>query len=91
MRPPHGWLDEYQKAFGRRFPKGEHPMTLDTIAHRLATIRDKASGDPEVAHALEDALWRDVLVAISEGHETPATLAAAALLSQEIEFERFYA
>jgi hypothetical protein len=54
-------------------------MTIDAILERLEAIRAKA-GDPEAAHADEDALYRDVLRAkvaslsvhihVSEKHST---------------------
>ncbi|MFE7799026.1 hypothetical protein [Nocardia sp. NPDC057440] len=44
--------------------------------------------DPEVAHSIEDSLRVAVLQAIAEGAEEPARLAAKALESKAIEFER---
>lgn len=68
-------------------------MNLQEIEKRLAEIKRALDGnhDPELAHIREDALWRDVLKAISEGSENSKELAKKCLESQDIVFPRWYA
>ena len=65
-------------------------MIVEYVTFRVALIRTKA-GDNEVAHVMEDSLYKDVLGAISEGATNPASLAAAALKAEDIDFSRWYA
>jgi hypothetical protein len=66
-------------------------INLDTINARLAEIQHCA-GDHELAHSLEDRLFRDVLTAIAAGtSDNPEELAAAALRSHDIDFHRWCA
>jgi len=65
-------------------------MSTEDVAHRLAAIR-AASDDGEVAHGLADGLYRDVLTAIAAGAPDAPILAAAALRTETIDFERWYA
>lgn len=60
-------------------------MTLADVAERFAEIREVA-WDLEHAHELEEALLRDVLTAIAEGHEAPAELAGAVLKASQTKF-----
>lgn len=65
-------------------------MTLNEAVEALRAIREAArDGDYESAHGLEDKLHRDVLATIASGNAmSPVHLAAAALLSGDIQFER---
>lgn len=65
-------------------------MTVDEVHAAVAAI-DQASGDPETAHGLEDDLRRDVLRAIANGAPDGAALAAAALQTEEFDFDRWCA
>lgn len=64
--------------------------TPAAATHAVSRIRE-AAGDAEKAHALEDALYQDVLRAIADGAEKPQELAAAALAAFEINFPRWCA
>lgn len=66
------------------------PMTAEDIARRLAEIH-AVQHDDEVAHSMADALHQDVLAAIAAGAPEPQTLAAAALRTETIGFDRWYA
>ena len=71
-------------------------MTSPEALRRVQEIRD-AAGDDESAHALEDALRHDVLLAIAEQKGDAytrggaANLAHIALLTSDIRFARWYA
>ena len=47
--------------------------------------------DDEAAHSEEDALRREVLQAIADGHPDAVKLAALALVTQDIDFARWCA
>ena len=66
------------------------PMTLDIIEKRLEDIRELAIDDNASAHSEEDDLWENVLRAIAEGAACPSQLAEWALMSNDIQFERWY-
>ena len=69
--------------------------------NRIRTLRDarfrveavQAAQDHEQAHALEDALFRDMLKSIADGDalDPPALLASVALRTLEIDFPRWCA
>lgn len=63
-------------------------MTIEEVRDCVQRIRSLADDD-EVAHSLEDALHREVLLAISKG--APKELAGEALLTLHIEFHRWHA
>jgi hypothetical protein len=66
-------------------------MTLDDVRRRLDEIRARRN-DPEVAHMLQDELYRDVLAAIAIGIcEDPKALADEACKAMLIPFVRWYA
>jgi hypothetical protein len=65
-------------------------MNARDVERRVESIREMA-GDPEVAHAEQDALYRDVLVQISKGSGRSAALASAALKVESVKFARWYA
>jgi hypothetical protein len=65
-------------------------MSADDVRARLAEICG-CDDDNETAHILEDALHRDVLLAIAEGAENGKELAKLALKSRDIDFSRWYA
>lgn len=65
-------------------------MTVRDVEQRVLEIGALASDD-EAAHSKEDDLYCDVLEAIKSGHETPSSLASAALKSKELEFDRWCA
>jgi len=57
----------------------------------LKAIEQKQHDD-EIAHSLEDGMREDVLRAIAAGEcEDPAGCAKIALLSEDIDFSRWYA
>lgn len=65
-------------------------MTVDDVKAAIAKIIE-ISWDDEAAHSGEDALHRNVLQAIADGHPEPAALAAEALKSVQITFSRWCA
>lgn len=62
-------------------------MKVSEIQRRVADIAAKQQ-DPESAHGLEDALYLDVLKAISAGAPNAKDLAEAALKAAEMKFVR---
>ncbi len=70
-------------------------MTPDEVVRRIAVIQAEAADydcEDEVAHACEDALYRDVLSAIAENRcSDAAECARLALTTQAINFNRWYA
>jgi hypothetical protein len=59
------------------------------IEVQLARLREAAGlRDFEAAHAIEDALFASVLQFIADGHPEPEKMAALALTSADIRFER---
>jgi hypothetical protein len=65
-------------------------LTIEDVARQLAYINSQAD-DPEVAHGAADDLHQQVLRAIAAGHPDAQILAAAALRTEDIEFDRWYA
>ena len=67
-------------------------MTVEDINKSVQEIAN-STGDPEMAHSMEDGLFVEVLTAIAEGkHPLNASrIAEAALKSKEIEFPRWCA
>jgi len=68
-------------------------MTKQDVIDRLNSIRDQARDD-EAAHDEQDELFREVLTAIASGDvglRQARTIAAEALLVDEIEFGRWMA
>lgn len=61
------------------------------VVEKVAEIAAMSGLDDEAAHSLEDALYREVLEAIADGHPDSAALAAEALRTKGIEFCRWYA
>lgn len=68
-------------------------MDVSHVRDRIALIAKSASSDDEQAHALEDDLYRDVLKVIAQTSSDPQAraLAAEAIKTTEIGFERWYA
>lgn len=65
-------------------------MRIEEARLRIEEIRREA-GDDERAHALEDALYKDVLKAIAQGARNGRQLAAEVLTTDQIKFGRWYA
>ncbi len=65
-------------------------ITVDEIRRRIADQIENTDVSDDRAHEAEDTLWRDVLKAIVGGASNAAELAAEALKSQEITFNRWY-
>jgi hypothetical protein len=65
-------------------------ITVKEAMARRAAI-EAASGDPEKAHSLEDALRTDVLEHIYHKGKKPRLLAAIALSTDQIQFPRWTA
>ncbi len=68
-------------------------MKRDEVEARVRAIRD-AAGDDECAHAMEDALYADVLAAIASGDveaDDVAEIAGAVFATRDIQFERWCA
>jgi hypothetical protein len=66
-----------------------HDTTL-TVAAVRDTVAEisRIRHDDEVAHVIEDRLWERALRAIAAGAPNPAELAAEALKSADLEFNR---
>ncbi len=67
-------------------------MKIQEVRQRVNEIRQRA-GDPEVAHAMEDQLYRDVLAGIAAdpvGGSPARRLAKTALAARDIDFPRWY-
>ncbi len=65
-------------------------LTAEDVAHRLAAIH-AVQDDDEVAHGRTDDLHRDVLAAIAAGAPDAPLLAAAALRTETLDFNRWCA
>jgi hypothetical protein len=70
-------------------------LTADDVRNRMFAIKQAAvAEDDERAHSLEDRLYHEVLKQIACGHitgERAAEVAAEALTSKKIDFERYCA
>ncbi len=66
------------------------PITLAWVQRRVKVIEQMA-GDDEAAHSEEDALHRKVLGEIASDEGRAAELAAAALKTRGIDFQRWCA
>lgn len=65
--------------------------TPEWVRNQVKEIR-RISGDDEMAHAMEDNLYANLLTSISQGAcEDPAVCAAEALKTQDINFQRWCA
>lgn len=62
-------------------------MTVKDVRIRLLLIAE-LQRDGEMAHSAEDRLWEDVLRAIARGDKYPISLAAEAVKSRDIVFDR---
>ena len=65
-------------------------MEIEEIKKRIDEIKERRD-DSENAHAMEDTLWEDVLIAISEGVDNSKELAKECLKTSEIKFDRWFA
>lgn len=71
-------------------PEAPEHLTVPDVAAGVEEVRER-SGDEEVAHGREDGLHQRVLRAIAAGAPDAPALAAEALKTTEIEFDRWYA
>ncbi len=68
----------------------EDPLTPEEVRARVAEIADTAITDDESASGLETGLYTEILYELSQkGPEPWRTLAAEALKTAEIEFDRW--
>lgn len=66
-------------------------MTIEEIRKRIAEI-DSMSGDPEMAHGMEDDLRADFIKYIAKnGHDPFAAMASEILKTDDMNFPRWYA
>jgi len=67
-------------------------LTVEDVNKRVQEVADN-TGDPEVAHSMEDALLWEVLEEISEGKHplNAAEIAQAALKTRKMGFPRWCA
>lgn len=65
-------------------------MTIEDVKERVQKIKD-VKDDYEKAHLLKDALWADVLRAVSKGSTNSQGLAEAALKTRWIRFSGYCA
>lgn len=66
-------------------------LTVTDVESAVRQIEVRA-GDDEAAHNMEDKLYRRVLEAIRDGRcENPPACAAAALMTQDMDFARWCA
>lgn len=68
----------------------DRTLTVSEVDERVGDVA-AVSHDSERAHNREDHMRRDVLRAIADGAPDPAALARAALATESIDFERWYA
>lgn len=67
-------------------------LTVEDVTQRVTYIAAKGErGEEEEAHGAEDRLHRQVLRAVAAGHPDSQILAAAALHTNDLNFERWYA
>jgi 3-isopropylmalate dehydratase small subunit len=59
------------------------------VSEKIVEIGNTVSDDEGRAHALEDELYRDVLIAIANGAGNSRELATEALKTAEIDFTRW--
>jgi hypothetical protein len=64
-------------------------VTRLDVLRKVKAIED-AQRDHEMAHGLEDDLYRQVLSAIAHGAPNAAELANAALYTQTLDFKRWH-
>lgn len=60
---------------------------VQNCAYDVVTLR----GDPEVAHEMEDILYRNVLEEVAAGNPEARNMAKAALKTKMFDFPRWYA
>ena len=65
-------------------------MNVEYVLEVVEKIRN-ISGDDEVAHSLEDALYLEILQHIADGGRNGKKLAEAALKAHDIDFARWCA
>lgn len=66
-------------------------ITLDDASCRLAGIRVLAEqGKGPEAHAIEDMLFLDILIAVANGHPDSVALAKIGIQSADTEFDRWF-
>ena len=65
--------------------------TIKQIKSAVSEIADLAKHDPEVAHAREVALLKEVLRVIAQGAPDAQELAVEAIKACEIDYERWFA
>jgi len=65
-------------------------MNVADIEERIKKIRAVAPEKDSSAHVLEDELFLDVLKAIAAGAKNPKELAAAAIVSADLEINRWF-
>lgn len=65
-------------------------MNVADVEERIKQIRAVAPGKDASAHVLEDALFLDVLKAIAGGAKNPKALATAAIVSADLEINRWF-
>lgn len=66
-------------------------VSIAEVEREVERIRELA-GDDESAHSAEDDLWEMVLRAIASGEtDAPAEIAAAALKTKTVDFQRWCA
>jgi hypothetical protein len=65
-------------------------MTVEDVKIQVNLIKEKAY-DNEKAHVIQDSLWLDVLTDIANGNPDARNLAKAAIKTDQIKFERWYA
>ena len=65
-------------------------MTPEHVREEVRLI-ERCKGDSEAAHCMEKALWRSVLSSIATGNAYAREVAAEALTTSAIDFDRWYA
>lgn len=66
-------------------------MTIEELQDMIDYLKGLAENDDESAHITEDRIHRQVLCAIANGTENAKELAALALTTKDIPFERWFA
>ena len=65
-------------------------MTIEEVKKTVEEI-EACKSDYEVAHSKEDALWESVLTEVAKSTSEFSLLAAEALKTRDIDFERYCA
>jgi len=64
-------------------------LMVEDVQEAIDDIESAKDDDDEIAHRLEDQLYRQILRQIACGHPMPSEMAEAVLQAQDVRFPRF--